>query len=59
MISNVNTRIEKAKLKIAAVESGSNIIIVEEKPPLIPQPPIDLSIETWVTQIKQKVFIIT
>lgn len=51
-ISNVSGRIERAKIKIAAIDSGIVVPVVEEKPQVIPQPPLNTSIEDWITQVK-------
>lgn len=52
-ISNVSGRIERAKIKIASIDSGIVVpVVVEEKQPTIPQPPLNTSIEDWITQVK-------
>lgn len=51
-ITLTSNRIERVKLKMALAESGNQT--PEEKPIQIPQPPPNLSMEAWLTDIKRK-----
>uniref|UniRef100_A0A336L8Y8 Actin-related protein 5 n=1 Tax=Culicoides sonorensis TaxID=179676 RepID=A0A336L8Y8_CULSO len=51
-ITLVSARIEKVKQKIAIAESGTQT--PEEKPIQVPQPPPNLSLEAWLSDIKRK-----
>lgn len=52
LITQTRNRIERVKLKMAMAESGNQT--PEEKPIQIPQPPPNLSMEAWLTDIKRK-----
>jgi actin-related protein 5 len=51
LISVTRARIEKIKQKMLQAESG---VQVEEKPIVIPQPPMGRSMEEWLTEIREK-----
>lgn len=51
LITVTRTRIEKIKQKMTAAESG---VQVEEKPIIIPQPPVDKSIDEWLSETRDK-----
>lgn len=51
-ITQTSNRIERVKLKMALAESGNQT--PEEKPIQIPQPPPNLGMEAWLTDIKRK-----
>ena len=56
MISSVQTRIDKTKLKISEIESGGPPVF-EEKPiiqPIIPQPPANRNFDEWLNEVKEK-----
>ncbi|XP_063708449.1 actin-related protein 5 [Culicoides brevitarsis] len=51
-ITQISNRIERVKQKMAQAESGNQT--PEEKPIVVPQPPPNLSMEAWLTDIKRK-----
>lgn len=54
MITTVQSRIERARQKIFAAESGVQQPIVEEKVVQIPQPPPDQNFDDWINEISKK-----
>jgi len=56
MITNIQQRIDRIKQKILAAAETPPVQqqVVEEKLPQIPQPPSNVTIEDWVTDVKNK-----